>query len=337
MTQTTPIYGFISPSIAAATIYTIGSALDQAPFLQSAVRHQITVAPGTANAGTVALTARYYGSSEFEVVNLDGNPVIADLSNGTTTFTDIFGLVAEWKLTPAGANGTWTVVASGWGDAGVQNSQVVSLINSVALLDSNVRSYEIIDLLGGSLTLSNEQAQCSALFFVGAAAGSTVTFPSSADDLIPRQQLVSNLFSVGDLTVESQTGGFTATVMQDMFVILSVLPGVGVYNVNDYAASQARSHSQGPLVYNADLVLGYSDLGRLCVMDVGIANTVTVPVDTNIDMTNNAIVYVMQMGAGNTTIVGEVGVTLVGDATMAINESRTLRRDGTSNTWYISN
>lgn len=57
-------------------------------------------------------------------------------------------------------------------------------------------------------------------------------------------------------------------------------------------------------------VLQTTDTSTLVIMNVGSANTVTIPNDSTIDFLLGTRVYVLQSGAGQTSIVGDIGVTI---------------------------
>lgn len=52
------------------------------------------------------------------------------------------------------------------------------------------------------------------------------------------------------------------------------------------------------------------DRGRLVTMNNGAANTLTVPPDSSVAFPVGTLVYVLQLGAGQTTIVAGSGVTI---------------------------
>jgi hypothetical protein len=60
----------------------------------------------------------------------------------------------------------------------------------------------------------------------------------------------------------------------------------------------------------ASYVLQKTDTSTLVIMNVGSANTVTIPNDATVDFLLGTRVYVLQAGAGQTSINGGVGVTI---------------------------
>lgn len=75
--------------------------------------HQVTIEPGTANVGTVAIEWLPWGSSTYEELKDNmGSAIVASLTAAETfSFTANASAI---KCTPAGANGTYHILCSGW-------------------------------------------------------------------------------------------------------------------------------------------------------------------------------------------------------------------------------
>lgn len=81
-----------------------------------AVGHQLTIAAGTALAGTVTVTVKPVGASEYETVRdyLGGSIVYnAATSGAQLTFPAIPVRAGMFRFAVAGANGTFTYTLSG--------------------------------------------------------------------------------------------------------------------------------------------------------------------------------------------------------------------------------
>lgn len=63
-------------------------------------------------------------------------------------------------------------------------------------------------------------------------------------------------------------------------------------------------------VETASYTLALSDAGGTVEMDVGSANDVTVPAEASVDFPVGTVIEVCQVGAGQTTIVEDTGVTV---------------------------
>jgi len=78
------------------------------------INHQLTVEPVLATTGTVAISIQVWGATEFRPL-LDPftqSQVILSLADtDTVSFT---GHVTAFKFTPAGADGTFNLICSGW-------------------------------------------------------------------------------------------------------------------------------------------------------------------------------------------------------------------------------
>jgi hypothetical protein len=62
--------------------------------------------------------------------------------------------------------------------------------------------------------------------------------------------------------------------------------------------------------YAANRVLGAADAGTLVKMNLGVANTLTVPADITYNFPVGTQIVVVQLGAGQTTFVAGSGVTV---------------------------
>lgn len=111
--------------------------------------------------------------------------------------------------------------------------------------------------------------------------------------------------------------------------------GTNMLDVSSWMQQCARKQHNGISVHTASYTIAAGDLGVTIVMDSASANTLTVPLSTTTDLGANTIVYVLCKGAGTTTITAASGVTLVGVADVTTGKSVSLRRDGTTDTWYI--
>jgi len=74
----------------------------------------------------------------------------------------------------------------------------------------------------------------------------------------------------------------------------------------------------------ANYILTEEDVGKYIRMNVGVGNTLTVPVNSSEAIPVGAIIQVRQAGAGQTTIVADSGVTIVSPETLK------LRKQGSS-------
>ena len=60
----------------------------------------------------------------------------------------------------------------------------------------------------------------------------------------------------------------------------------------------------------SNYVLNIYDTSELIIMNLAVANTITIPNDATVDFLIGARIYVQQTGVGQTSIVGDLGVTI---------------------------
>jgi hypothetical protein len=103
-------------------------------------------------------------------------------------------------------------------------------------------------------------------------------------------------------------------------------PGSGFHRFYAKTDGKAYSKSSGGTEYDltasggasvvtfnrqaASYTLALSDANKMVEMNVGTANNLTVPLNSSISFPTGTIIDVVQYGAGQTTIVATVGVTL---------------------------
>ena len=89
---------------------------------------------------------------------------------------------------------------------------------------------------------------------------------------------------------------------------------------------------------NYTLVLADANDNKIVAMNVGSANTVTVPPNASVAFPVGAQVDIIQMGAGQTTIVEGSGVTVnrTFTLTLAAQHARCVLLKTATNTWVVS-
>lgn len=81
--------------------------------MTNATTHQISVVPGDATVGTVAVMVKPYGATEFSALNDEfGTPVVIDIEAPKTYVFD--GNIDALRFDPVSVDGTYGVAVSGW-------------------------------------------------------------------------------------------------------------------------------------------------------------------------------------------------------------------------------
>ena len=88
----------------------------------------------------------------------------------------------------------------------------------------------------------------------------------------------------------------------------------------------------------ADYTLALNDKYSVVQMNIGGANTLTIPTNAAVPFNVGTQIFVTQLGAGATTIAGDTGVTAypTGTLTLANRYSTALLLKVATNTWYVS-
>ena len=92
------------------------------------------------------------------------------------------------------------------------------------------------------------------------------------------------------------------------------LTGVGNVTVTLDGSIVKISGAGGDVTFNAQTGTSYtlalSDNGKIISMSNASANTLTIPLNSSVDFPTGAQITIIQKGAGQTTITGDVGVTI---------------------------
>jgi hypothetical protein len=64
------------------------------------------------------------------------------------------------------------------------------------------------------------------------------------------------------------------------------------------------------ITYNSSTILSETDAGKVIQMNVGSANTLTIPVESAVPFPTGTQITVLQIGSGSTTLTASAGVTL---------------------------
>jgi hypothetical protein len=107
-------------------------------------------------------------------------------------------------------------------------------------LEDNVRGAVIVDMDSDDHTMTIAEAVASIKVIVNPGTNKTLTFPTTADALIPAVNTFITIFAGGPFTVASETGGTTSEVVSDTSDQLYVIPGTSVSSeYNDYISQDA--------------------------------------------------------------------------------------------------
>ena len=128
------------------------------------------------------------------------------------------------------------------------------------------------------------------------------------------------------------------TFLEDTdLLIISKSDGAGGYDSKYITGAELRQielNKEG-----ASYVLVLADLNRLVEMENGSANNLTIPPNSSVAFPVGSVIYISQLGAGQTTIVAGSGVTLRssgGKNKLAAQYAmgRLIKR--ATDTWYLS-
>lgn len=201
---------------------------------------------------------------------------------------------------------------------------------------------------GSVAVLSNVSASSYTGSFTGSLFG-TSSWSVSSSQAISSSRAVSSSYALsasyapGGVTINSNTNNYlitatgTASVFQGEANLTfdgTTLTVSGDASITGNTVTNVQFNNQ---VVN-NYTLGAADASKLVEMDVGIANTVTVPTNASVGFAIGTQVMVVQQGTGQTTIAPAGGVTLnsAGSLLNLANQysSCTLVKRGTDE-WYV--
>ena len=151
------------------------------------------------------------------------------------------------------------------------------------------------------------------------------------------------------LKADSTATGGVSWVSVPTISSLSSVPGVTITSVatNDSLrwngtawVNDAGVYTQSTLVQNAQgasYALVLADKGKLVEMNVGTANTLTIPLNSAHAFPTGSVIHILQTGAGQTTVTPTGGVTLNGTPGLKLRaqwSSATLIKRATD-TWVL--
>lgn len=111
-------------------------------------------------------------------------------------------------------------------------------------------------------------------------------------------------------------------------------------DVEDAVSALRDSHWAAPNVPTASYTLALTDEGHIVAMNVAVDNAVTVPPNSSVAFSQGATIWVVQVGAGQTTIAAGSGVTIrTPDGRDPVTRglfSMLVLRQAATNTWYCT-
>lgn len=269
----------------------------------------IAVANGTsgqiivANATGVATWVTESGDITVDasgVTSISSNVIVnADIntSAGIALSKLASGSSAQVVLGNATGVPTFTTIS---GDIAVSNTGVVTIqANSVALGTDTTGDYVASLVAGSGITLSNNSGE-----------GATPTVALTSNSLTVNGTSIA-LGGSGTVTANAST--LTGTSLNSS-VTGSSLTSVGTLTSLTVSGNVAVTGAVIDHVITnqqtASYTLALTDDGDLVEMNVGTANNLTVPADNTVNFPIGTSIDILQVGAGQTTIVAASGVTI---------------------------
>lgn len=246
---------------------------------------------------------------------------------------------------------TSMTVAAGTGSALMGGVTLATGDQFTVALDPDTNNEEIVFITavsGDTFTITRGRAASSA---VTHSAGATVKHVLTSDDLnwfesnsspVPSWGLAgsssgvttlqANAIASGTITFPATTDTVALVNATQTFVNKTLTsPTVNTPTIND-ARQNITLNAQTGTTYT----LALTDNGRLVTLDNASAITVTVPTNASVAFATGAIVNIQQVGAGQVTVAGAVGVTInaTGTKTRAQWSAASLVKTGTD-TWTL--
>lgn len=179
----------------------------------------------------------------------------------------------------------------------------------------------------------------------GATLGNTSSIAGYLADLETRKANLAGATFTGDLITSSTTASTTTTT--GSFKCAGGAGIVGNANIGGNLSVTGTATIGGTLVYhisnyqptiatnNYTVIL--SDDGKMLEANSTLANTVTIPTDATTNFTIGSIITVLQIGVGQTSIVGASGVTVNGTPGLKLRAQwssvQVIKR--AANTWVV--
>ena len=219
--------------------------------------------------------------------------------------------------------------------------------------------YATINMNNADYTMTATEAQYSVFLIVNAGDGTKILLnPTSADATAPSKQQFITGFGGNTFFYGSETGGPPTEILAPFNDVVTYTPGsiqLSMFNSFGNQTGYSTSYDTDKRfvtcnnfydeverrngVVNTQTGATYSflltDAYGLVVGNRGTAQTFTIEPTATTDMGRGCSLRVQQQGAGNITVAAGAGVTLVGSGALTVNTSKTLKRDGDTDTWYI--
>lgn len=198
-----------------------------------------------------------------------------------------------------------------------------------------LQSAVFIDMANADYTMSDAEAAAYAKVLSNTGDGTkALTWPSTSDGLYASGQLIYMALANAPITLVSQTGGSTAIIHNGDFSEVAVLPGVGIFCLADAYTSQANMvHTAINPIGDADYTLQASDAGKTIYMGGAGPRNLTINAGIT-NMLDNAVVYLIQAGAGAVAIGGTATIFGAG-GTVSAGQLARIARDSNSDDWYV--
>ncbi len=250
--------------------------------------------------GTNYVAANITAGTGITVVNGAGT-ITLSASGGSGTVTSVAVSGGTTGLTTSGGPITGAGTITLTGTLGVANggTGLAATPANGQLLIGNGTNYTLATLTAGSGCTITNGAGTITIAFTGGGSG-TVTSVSGSGGTTGLTLTGGPITGSGTLTLGGTlalaNGGTGATTAAGAVAAIGAEPAATLFAINTQTASYT-------------LVLG--DAGKTVEMNVGSANNLTIPLNATVAFPTNTRIDVVQIGAGQTTILATGGVTIL--------------------------
>ena len=136
-------------------------------------------------------------------------------------------------------------------------------LTGMSELLSSVRDIAIVDMGGGSYTMTDAEAIAASKILINTGSGSTLTWPSTADPYLTKTQYVHSEFASDDVILEEATAGNTDTLPPGYGSFVIIAPGVDVIVAITSYADYARTTATNVLKLGSQALKGTAVAGEI--------------------------------------------------------------------------